>query len=55
MYVCFFHPTKQLTQFNPDTIYPVRALDPTGEGLSPTKLRHFRCHSQVQVVTCASN
>lgn len=55
MYVCFFYTTKQLTQFNSGPIYLVRAKDITSEGLSPTKLPHFGCHSQIQIVTCASD
>ena len=42
-------------QFNSDTTYPEIESDPTGEGLSPTRRPPFRCQSQGQVVTGASD
>ena len=40
-----------ILQFNSDTIYLGVGSSPIGSGLSPTGLSHFRCQSQVQVVT----
>ena len=37
------------------TLCTWRLSDPTGWGLSPTRLSHFRWHSQGHVVTCASD
>lgn len=41
-------------QLSFNSIYQKRASDASVEGLTPTRLPHFRCGSQVQVVNCAS-
>ena len=49
-------PVECLTiQLNSDTIYLDMVSDPIGKGLvlEDCPSPHFRCHSQVQVVTCA--
>ena len=41
-------------QLSSNSTYPKTASDASGEGLSPTRLPHFRCQSEVQAVNCAS-